>query len=101
MRFSTILPVALAVGPAAVSAAGTLGFALGDKKPDGSCKFTADYEADFDVLGSSSTLVRTYSSSECNTAQQILPAAVSKGFKVVLGVWYDSSVRQASAVECV
>lgn len=87
MRFATILPLALAASPIAVSAGGTLGFALGDKKTDGTCKFTTDYEVDFDALGGSSKLVRTYSSSECNTTQQILPAAASKGFKVVLGVW--------------
>ena len=87
MRLSTIVPLAVVAAPIAVSAGGNLGYALGDKKTDGTCKFTADYEADFDALGGSSKLVRTYSSSECNTAQQILPAAASKGFKVVLGVW--------------
>ena len=91
MRFTTLLfSLALAVtttSPLFVSAAGTLGFALGDKKPDGSCKFTQDYEDDFDALKASTSIVRTYSASECNTAQQILPAASVKGFKVVLGVW--------------
>ena len=53
---------------------------------DGSCKYSADYEADFDALGTD--LVRTYSSHECNTAEQILPAAAKKGVKVILGVWY-------------
>ena len=90
MRFSNIIPVALAATPLAVSAAGTLGFAIGDKMPNGVCKSTADYEADFDALESTSTVVRTYSANECNTAQQILPAAAGKGFKVVLGVWYEN-----------
>jgi glucan 1,3-beta-glucosidase len=36
MRFAKALPIALAAAPAVVSAAGTLGFALGTKKPDGS-----------------------------------------------------------------
>jgi len=88
MRFSTILPVALAAAPVAVSAAGTLGFALGNTKADGTCKFKQDYEDDFDALKGVSTLVRTYTSGGCNAAQQILPAAAAKGFKVVLGVWY-------------
>lgn len=87
MRFASFVPVVLAAAPLAVSAAGTLGYAIGNKNPDGSCKVTADYELDFDALKSSSTLVRTYSANECNTSQQILPAAASKGFKVVLGVW--------------
>ena len=53
---------------------------------DGSCKYTADYEADFDVIEAS--YVRTYTSSECNTAEQILLAAAKKDVKVMLGVWY-------------
>lgn len=88
MRFTGILPIALAVAPAVVSAAGTLGYSLGDKKPDGTCKSTTDYETDFDSMKGTSTLVRTYSSSDCNTAQNIIPACKSKGFKVILGVWY-------------
>ncbi|KAJ9291088.1 glycoside hydrolase superfamily [Paecilomyces variotii] len=96
MRISNILPIALAAAPVAVSAAGTLGLALGDKNPDGSCKQTSDYEADFDQLKSVTKLVRTYSASDCNTAKNIIPAAKAKGFKVVLGVWpdYDQSFKQ-------
>lgn len=87
MRFSTIAGVALAVTPAVVSAAGTLGYAIGNKKADGTCKSTTDYAADFDTLKSTSAIVRTYSASECNTAQNILPAAADKGIKVILGIW--------------
>lgn len=87
MRISNIIPFALAAAPVAVSAAGTLGLSLGDKNPDGSCKKTSDYEADFDHLKSHTTLVRTYSASDCDTAKNIIPAAKAKGFKVVLGVW--------------
>ncbi len=89
MRYSGIATLALAAAPAVVSAAGTLGFALGAKKPDGSCKFRADYEADFDAIAaaSGSKIVRGYAADQCNFAQQILPAAKSKGFKVLLGVW--------------
>lgn len=88
MRLSTLLPLALGLAPAAVSAAGTLGFALGDKNPDGSCKAQSDYEADFDKLSPLSKLVRIYSASDCNSAKNIVPAAKAKGFKVVLAVWY-------------
>ncbi|MCJ1286943.1 glycoside hydrolase 3 protein [Xylographa opegraphella] len=90
MRPLSLTLAALATVPVAVSAAGTLGFALGNTMSNGNCKMQADYEADFDALKSVSTLVRTYTSSGCNTAQQILPAAVAKGFKVVLGVWPDT-----------
>ncbi|KAF7899511.1 hypothetical protein EAF00_003847 [Botryotinia globosa] len=87
---ATLLPLAGVLSTAA--AAGTLGFALGDKKTDGTCKFTADYEADFDTIskGSSARIVRGYAASDCDTAKEILPAAKSKGFKVVLGIWPDT-----------
>ena len=92
MHFSSLATLAVAAAPLAVSAAGTLGFALGDKKTDGTCKYQADYEADFSAIqtNSGSTLVRIYAASDCNTAQQLLPAAKSKGFKVILGVWPDT-----------
>ncbi|KAK5015709.1 glycoside hydrolase 3 protein [Cryomyces antarcticus] len=91
MRFSVVAPLALAAAPAVVSAVGSLGFALGTKLADGSCKYTADYEKDFDAISaaSGSKLVRGYSADDCNCAQQILPAAKNKGFQVILGVWPD------------
>ena len=88
MRFtSAIALTTLAAHPIAVSAAGTLGFALGFNNADGSCKSQQDYEDDFDALKGVSTIVRTYSSASCDGASTILPAAVAKGFKVVLGMW--------------
>jgi glucan 1,3-beta-glucosidase len=88
MRVLSFIPAALALAPAAVSAAGTLGFSLGDKNPDGTCKSTSDYEADFDALKPYTTLVRNYAANDCDTAKNIIPAAKKKGFKVVMGVWY-------------
>lgn len=92
MRAGLTLAAALAAAPTAFAAKGMMGFALGTKKTDGSCKYQADYESDFDAIqsNSGSTIVRGYSASDCNCAQQILPAAKSKGFKVVLGVWPDT-----------
>lgn len=88
---ATLAGIALTAVPALAASKGTLGFALGTKLADGSCKYTSDYEADFDAIQSNtgSTIVRGYAASDCNCAQQILPAAKSKGFKVILGVWYD------------
>ena len=93
MHLSTLASIALVLVHNLVGAGGTLGFALGTKKPDGSCKYTADYEADFDAIlsASGSRLVRGYAASDCNAAQQILPAARAKGFQVILGVWPDVS----------
>jgi glucan 1,3-beta-glucosidase len=95
MRFSRFTPIAfaLALAPATVSAAtGSLGFALGTKNADGSCKAQADYEADFTAIAASSTakIVRGYAASDCNSATYILPAAKSKGFQVILGIWPDT-----------
>lgn len=87
MQLTTVLSFALATSPLAVSAAGSLGWALGYNKPDGSCKSQSDYEDDMKALKGMSTLVRTYTSSGCNIAKQIIPAAKSQGFKVLLGVW--------------
>ncbi|KAM3418211.1 hypothetical protein BST61_g4215 [Cercospora zeina] len=89
---SSLAALALAAVPAVLAVEkGNIGFALGTKNPDGSCKYTADYEQDLDAIkaASGSTLVRGYSASDCNCAQQILPAAKNKGFKVVLAVWPD------------
>ncbi|CAO2650419.1 Nn.00g017110.m01.CDS01 [Neocucurbitaria sp. VM-36] len=91
MRFSTVA-AALAASPALVSAAkGTMGFALGTKQASGSCKTQQDYADDFDAIksGSGATLVRGYAASDCDMAKNALPAAKSKGFKVVLGIWPD------------
>jgi glucan 1,3-beta-glucosidase len=91
MHISSFMPFALSVAPAVVSAAGSLGFALGAKNADGSCKSTTDYEADFDALKGSTSLVRVYAASQCNTSAEIIPAAKSKSIKVMLGVWYAIS----------
>lgn len=63
---------------------GMLGFALGTKNPDGSCKVQRDYEDDFDAIKREpgATLVRGYSASDCEFAANILPAAKANGFKV-------------------
>jgi exo-beta-1,3-glucanase (GH17 family) len=91
MRFSSIAPLALAVAPAVVSAAGMAGFSLGTKLGDGSCKTTKDYEQDFDAIHSNSgvKVVRGYAAQDCDFAKNVLPAAKSKGFKVMLGIWPD------------
>ncbi|KAJ5242582.1 Glucan 1-3-beta-glucosidase [Penicillium citrinum] len=101
MRISSILPFLLAIAPA-VTARGTLGFSLGDKKHDGHCKEKKDYLKDFAKLKDLSSLVRTYSGSECDTSKYVLPAAADSGFKVVLGIWVgkqdknDDSINDAS-----
>jgi glucan 1,3-beta-glucosidase len=94
MRLSPLIPAALAAAPL-VSAGGILGYALGDKKADGTCKFKADYADDFATLSATSKLVRVYAASDCNTAAEILPAAEAAGFQVILGIWYVCSCVDA------
>jgi exo-beta-1,3-glucanase (GH17 family) len=91
MRYSTLAATALAVAPAVVSAAGTMGFALGTKQASGDCKSQSDYEDDFDAISADSgaKMVRGYAAADCDFAKNILPAAKSKGFKVILGIWPD------------
>ena len=102
MRYSTLAATALAVAPAVVSAAGTMGFALGTKQASGDCKSQSDYEDDFDAISADSgaKMVRGYAAADCDFAKNILPAAKSKGFKVILGIWYaftDVSLSIADA----
>ncbi|KAI9656769.1 MAG: glycoside hydrolase 3 protein [Bathelium mastoideum] len=97
MRVSAIATALAAAAPVAVLAqnpnalGAKLGFALGTKLADGSCKYTSDYEKDFDAISSQSgsKIVRGYSATDCNFAQQILPAAQNRGFQVILGIWPD------------
>ncbi|GKT95242.1 glucan 1,3-beta-glucosidase (glycosyl hydrolase family 17) [Colletotrichum tofieldiae] len=90
MRFTPVIAVILAAAPGPSLASGSLGFALGAKQPDGRCKYQADYEADFKAIrdASGSSVVRIYAADQCNTAQQILPAAKKEDFQVILGIWY-------------
>lgn len=97
MRVSAVAALAVALTPAVSAAAGNLGFALGTKKSDGTCKSTTDYAADFDAISSASAakVVRGYAASDCDCAKNILPAAKSKGFQVVLGIWPDTDSSYA------
>ena len=85
---------------------------------DGTCKDQEYYENDFVALKKLSPnppstplkqldphtenahIVRTYAQVDeaiqdtpCNVAQAILPAAEAQGFKVVIGLWYDSITK--------
>jgi glucan 1,3-beta-glucosidase len=88
MRVAALISLLAAAAPALAAERGTFGLALGNENPDSTCKSIADYKKDFDAIKHLTTLVRTYSASNCDTAKNIIPAAKAKGFKVVLGVWY-------------
>ncbi|KAK1977057.1 family 17 glycosyl hydrolase [Colletotrichum cereale] len=98
MRSTSIIAAVMVAAPGLVVASGSLGFALGANQPDGRCKYQADYEADFRAIrdASGSSIVRIYSADQCNTAQEILPAAKKEGFQVILGIWPDTDESYAA-----
>jgi len=95
MRFSSAL-VAAAVAPAAVSAMGSLGWAVGTKTADGKCKGTADYVEDYKKIAeaSGSKIVRGYSASDCHSVKWMVQAAKQTGFQVVPGIWIPGALQQ-------
>lgn len=89
MRFSSIATTVTGLLLAAkqVSAIGDLAFNLGVKNNDGSCKTTSDYENDLKILKDYTNIVKVYAVSDCNTLQNLGPAAEAEGFQVFFGIW--------------
>ncbi|KAK5779052.1 glucan 1,3-beta-glucosidase PWA37_003898 [Arxiozyma heterogenica] len=89
MRFSTLATTVTGLLLAAkqVSAIGDLAFNLGVKNNDGSCKTTSDYENDLKILKGYTNIVKVYAVSDCNTLQNLGPAAEAEGFQVFFGIW--------------
>lgn len=85
MQFRAL--TAIAAGLTCVSAIGDLAFNLGVKDNSGNCKSTSEYESDFQKLLSYSKIVKTYAVSDCNTLQNLGPAAEDAGFQVMFGIW--------------
>lgn len=85
MQFKYLTVLAAAVS--SVSAIGDLAFNIGVKDNSGNCKSTEEYESDFSVLESQSKIVKTYAVSDCNTLQNLGPAAEEAGFQVMFGIW--------------
>ncbi|MCH0628471.1 hypothetical protein JNB11_00565 [Kocuria palustris] len=83
----TTLLTALAASVASVSALGDLAFNLGVKDNAGNCKTVQEFEDDFKRLSPYSKIVKTYAVSDCNTLQNLGPAAEDLGFQLMLGIW--------------
>lgn len=98
MRFST-LAAGLLFSATQVAAVGDLGFNLGVKNNDGTCKSTSDYEADLEVLKPYGNVVKVYAVSDCNTLQQLAPAVEAAGFRAFLGVWPNDDAHFAAEKE--
>ncbi|CCF57649.1 hypothetical protein KAFR_0C06530 [Kazachstania africana CBS 2517] len=89
MRFSTFATTAagLLLAASKVTAMGELAFNIGVKNNDGTCKATSDYENDLAILKDYTTTIKVYAASDCNTLQNLGPAAEAAGFTVFVGVW--------------
>lgn len=94
MRVSSTIAALAASVPFA--AAYYKGFNVGANNPDGSCKSTADWETAFNNLKGTSqyiTSVRLYASSDCDTLANAVPAAISTGVGILVGVWTEDETH--------
>ncbi|KAF1988929.1 glycoside hydrolase family 17 protein [Aulographum hederae CBS 113979] len=66
------------------------GLNVGANNPDGSCKSQQDWVNVFNTikgLPGSYDSVRLFASSDCNTLANAVPASISTGIKLLVGVW--------------
>lgn len=92
MRFSTAIAALAAAVP--FTHAYWTGFNVGANNEDGSCKTTAQWETAFNKLKSLPqhiTSVRLYASSDCNTLEYAVPAAINTGTNILVGVWTEDA----------
>lgn len=72
------------------------GFNVGANNPDGSCKSQADWKTAFNTLKGLPghfTSVRLYASSDCNTLENAVPAALATGMQILVGVWTEDDTH--------
>jgi exo-beta-1,3-glucanase (GH17 family) len=89
MRFGTIAALAASLP---FTTAYWKGFNIGANNPDGSCKTTDQWAEAFNKLKGLPqyiTSVRTYATSDCNTLANAVPAAISTGTQILVGVWAE------------
>ena len=94
MRFSTTLTALAATLP--FTTAYWKGFNVAATNADGSCKTTADWTTAFNKLKGLPqyiTSVRLYASSDCNTLANAVPAAISTGVQILVGVWTEDAAH--------
>ncbi|RLV96362.1 Glucan 13-beta-glucosidase BGL2 [Spathaspora sp. JA1] len=81
---------------AAANAIGDLAFNLGVKDNAGNCKTVQEFESDLELIKGQSTIVKTYAVSDCNTLQNLGPAADAEGFQLMLGIWPNDDAHFAA-----
>ncbi|EDO17353.1 hypothetical protein Kpol_1060p6 [Vanderwaltozyma polyspora DSM 70294] len=97
MHLSTLVAAATALLSATqVAAIGELAFNLGVKNNDGTCKSVSQFESDLEVLKGYTDTIKVYAASDCNTLQNLGPAAEAEGFKLFVGVWPNDDAHFAA-----
>ncbi|KAK4544669.1 hypothetical protein LTR36_003918 [Oleoguttula mirabilis] len=94
MRFSSTLTALAAALP--FTNAYWKGFNVAATNIDGTCKTTAQWETAFTKLAGlpqDITSVRLYASSDCNTLEYAVPAAIATGTQILVGVWTEDSAH--------
>nr|POF22138.1 putative glucan endo-1,3-beta-glucosidase eglc [Quercus suber] len=92
MRFSSTIAALAATLP--LTQAFWKGFNVGANNEDGSCKTQAQWETAFNQLKGLHqhvTSVRLYASSDCNTLEYAVPAAINTGTNILVGVWTEDA----------
>ncbi|SMQ48864.1 unnamed protein product [Zymoseptoria tritici ST99CH_1A5] len=88
MRFSAVITALAASAP--LTTAFYRGFNMAGNNEDGSCKTTAQWTEAFNKLKGLPqpiTSVRLFASSDCNTLDNAVPAALNTGTKLLVGLW--------------
>ena len=100
MRLSTFVSTAATVLLTAskVSAIGNLAFDLGVKNNDGTCKSVEQFESDLQILKPYTTTIKVYAASDCNTLENLGPAAEDEGFQLFVGVWPTDDAHFAAEI---
>lgn len=94
MRFAITLAALAAALP--FSQAFYKGMNIGANNPDGSCKTQQQWTDAFNKLKNTPqhiTSVRLYASSDCGTLLNAVPAALSTGTKILVGIWTEDAAH--------
>jgi exo-beta-1,3-glucanase (GH17 family) len=75
------------------------GLNFGATLPNGTCRSQADWTRGFRAMLSSKARfdnARVFASSDCNTLDNAVPAALSTGIKILAGVWTQNDAHYAA-----
>ncbi|MCJ1259879.1 hypothetical protein MMC24_007718 [Lignoscripta atroalba] len=98
MKISSFGLAALSVILPACSAYYT-GFNIAAQTPTGSCKQQWNWELNFNTIKSlpgNFTNARVYAASDCDTLANAVPAAISTGVGILVGIWTEDAAHYAA-----